>query len=852
MAKLFETVYNTLSDIFVGNGLQSGAELPTGSLDSPEILKASSPQEMADVALQSQQQRYLNSQFYHLVGSDKDKKLSYESSRVAQYNDYLQMEQYPTISSALNLLAEEATTVGQDGKVLRVYSSNKRVKEVLENLFYNTLDVNTTLQFWVRNLCKYGDCFVFLLLDPQHGIEGFKQLSAFDMERKEEVINNRIQVQFKHKNLYGNGNSGTSNEYNIWQVAHFRLLGDDRRMPYGMSVLDSVRRTWKMLNMCEDAMMVYRITRAAERRIFKVFVGNAKDSEEVKQIMQAVMKNQKGSRLTDPMTGDFNWRYNVASNDQDIYVPVRSENAGTSIDTLPGACLSLDTEIPLLDGRTLTLTQIIAEHERGEKLWVYSINPKTGQVVPGPITWAGVTRKNTQVLKITLDNGEEIIVTPDHKFPIRTGEIKEAQSLQVGESLFSFIKTHKHVNASENLYEMVYDHQKEKFLYTHCLVANAILKEEIVFDLELADAKTIHHADLNQWNNNPENLVYMNSNEALKQTVQNLHPKLPSYDSQIVSIKYLDDLCDTGTITVDGEELYHNFHNFALASGVFTQNSNLGELADISYLRDNLFVGLGIPKSFLGFSEAGGGDGKALSMLDIRFARKVNRIQQSIIAELNKIAIIHLALLGGDYMEHLNNFTITLSNPSTQAELLKIETIKAKLEAYQMAVTPSERGISPMSESMAAREILGISDEDRIDDLLEQFIEAKVGDEIKSAGQLLKSSKLYDKMIKYENAGFAMSSTNGEGGDAPDMGGGGIPPMGGGPDLGGGGPDLGGGGGPDLGGGPAAGNAPGGPLNEAFNRKKGLKKNSVKNGLFEANVIMSQELEKLANSLPAK
>jgi len=609
MANLFETVYNTLSDLFVGNGLQSSAEMPESGMGTPEILKANSPQEMAEVALQHQQQRHLNSQFYHLVHSDKDKKMSYEPNRMAQYMDYVKMEEYPTISSALNLLAEEATTVGQDGKVLRVYSSNKRVKQVLENLFYNTLDVNTTLQFWARNLCKYGDNFVYLLLSPEHGVEGYKQLSAFDMERREEVVDNRIQVQYKHRNL-----QNQSNEYNIWQIAHFRLLGDDRRMPYGMSVLDSVRRTWKMLNMCEDAMMVYRITRAAERRIFKVFVGNAKDSEEIKQIMQAVMKNQKGSRLTDPMTGDFNWKYNVASNDQDIYVPVRSENAGSSIDTLAGA-------------------------------------------------------------------------------------------------------------------------------------------------------------------------------------------------------------------------------------------SNLDAISDISYLRDNLFVGLGIPKSFLGFSEDGGGEGKALSMLDIRFARKVNRIQQSIVAELNKIAIIHLALLGGDYMEHLNNFTITLSNPSTQAELLKIETIKAKLEAYQMAVTPSEKGIAPMSESMAAREILGISDEDRIDDLQEQFLESKVGDEIKSAGQLLKSSKLYDKMIKYQNAGFGNDVTSsGDGADAGGMGG--SPPMGGG---GMGSPDM---GGPvDMDGPPAGdtgGNAPGAPMNESFNREKGLKKRSDKGGLFEANVRMSQELAELARSMVKK
>ena len=580
MANLFESAYNTLANLFVGNAGQPIVDFNTsGGKPEPEMLRAASPQEMAEKALEYQQTNYLSNQFINMVGADRDKKLSYEPNRLAQYMDYMQMEGYPIIKTALDVLSEEATTTGEDGKILRVYSSNKKVKTVLENLFYNILDVNTTLHSWTRNLCKYGDNFVYLLLDPEHGIQGFKQLSALDMERKEEIVNNRVQVMFKHKNL-----QGRQDEYNVWQVAHFRLLGDERRMPYGMSVLDSIRRTWKMLNMCEDAMMVYRITRAGERRIFKVFVGNAKDEQEVKQIMQTVIRQHKSSRLMGH-DGDFNWKYNVASSDQDFYVPVRTENSGSVIETLPGA-------------------------------------------------------------------------------------------------------------------------------------------------------------------------------------------------------------------------------------------SNLDAISDISYLRDNLFTGLGIPKAFLAFSEeGGGGEGKSLSMLDIRFSRKVNRIQQALVSELNKIAIIHLGLLGGDYLEHLNNFDITLNNPSTQSELLKIEVTKGRLEAYQMAVTPSDKGIAPMSESLAARQILNMSDEDRMDDLMEQFVETKVGDEIKSAGQLLKSSQMYDKVIKYKNAGFGLEPTSSGDTEGGDMGGG-MGGMGGGGDLGGGDmggqPDLGGGGmdtsGGDMGGGD---NAPGAPMNEA-------------------------------------
>ena len=108
---------------------------------------------------------------------------------------------------------------------------------------------------------------------------------------------------------------------------------------------------------------------------------------------------------------------------------------GSRVETLAGACLALDTKISLLDGRDLQLKDIIKEFEGGKELWSYSINPQTGEIVPGLITWAGVTRKDTDVVKITLDNSGTIITTLDHKFPTRFNGIKEAKDLQPNETL---------------------------------------------------------------------------------------------------------------------------------------------------------------------------------------------------------------------------------------------------------------------------------------------------------------------------------------------------------------------------------------------------------------------------------
>ena len=338
---------------------------------------------------------------------------------------------------------------------------------------------------------------------------------------KEESDQKALSFNWKNKDL----------TFNTWEIAHFRLLGDDRKLPYGTSMLEKARRIWKQLLLSEDAMLIYRTSRAPERRIFKVFVGNM-DDKDVEAYVQRVANKFKRDQVVDHKTGNVDMRFNQMAVDQDYFVPVRDAAAPNPIDTLPGA-------------------------------------------------------------------------------------------------------------------------------------------------------------------------------------------------------------------------------------------QNLSEIADIEYIQKKLLTALRVPKAFLGFEEVVG-DGKNLSLQDIRFARTINRIQKSMLAELNKIAIIHLFLLG--FEDELSNFTLNLSNPSTQADLLKVDVWKEKIILYKDAVTKIE-GIAPVSVSWAKKHILGFSDEEIRLDLQQQRLEKAVATELEATPTVITKTGIFDTIDKLYggNSGSTENTqTGGEmGGETP-------------------------------------------------------------------------------------
>jgi hypothetical protein len=546
MAESNLTVFQRLTKMFGFPGKVTPEEAPSFNFDKEQILKTSSREEYEKAMLQAQQSQYIADKWTKLDQSLYNQSVYYEPNRLSAYYDYESMEFTPEISAALDIYAEESTTLSEKGEILTIFSESTRIKSILEDLFMNRLDLNTNLQMWTRGTCKYGDNFVYLKIDPERGIIGCQQLPNIEIERHEgkesktpnqqnamQLPTRELRFQWKNKDL----------EFQAWEIAHFRLLGDDRKLPYGTSMLDKIRRIWKQLLLAEDAMLIYRTTRAPERRVFKIFVGNM-DDKDIEAYVQRVANKFKRDQVVDSRNGQVDMRYNQMAVDQDYFIPVRDPAQTNPIETLAGA-------------------------------------------------------------------------------------------------------------------------------------------------------------------------------------------------------------------------------------------QNLGEIADIEYIQKKMLAALRIPKAFLGFEEVVG-DGKTLALMDIRFARTINRIQKSIIQELNKIALIHLYLLGLE--DELDNFTLSLTNPSAQSDLLRIEQWKEKITLYKDATSDqSQIGILPVSHTWAKKNILGMSDSEVILDLQQQRIERAIGFELTNTQNVIKRSGVFDDVdskygVPEEERQEGGEAAGGEAGGGMDMGAGAPPP----------------------------------------------------------------------------
>jgi len=249
--------------------------------------------------------------------------------RMSRYSDFSEMEATPEIASALDIYAEETVSQDEKGQVLHIYSENRRIRELLETLFNDTLNIEFNLPMWTRNICKYGDFFLFNDVHPNYGIINGYPIPISEMEREEGYDpKDPMAVRFR---WITRGNQVLEN----WQISHFRLLGNDAFLPYGSSVLESARRIWRQLILMEDAMLVYRIVRAPERRVFYIDVGNV-PPEEVANYMEQAQTSLKRNKVVDKANGKMDLRYNPLSVDEDYFIPVRGGETGTKIDSLAG------------------------------------------------------------------------------------------------------------------------------------------------------------------------------------------------------------------------------------------------------------------------------------------------------------------------------------------------------------------------------------------------------------------------------------------------------------------------------------------------------------------------------------
>lgn len=271
---------------------------------------------------------------------------NYQSARVQIYADYDAMDVDAIVGSALDIIADECTLKNEQGQVLQIKSSDENIQNLLENLFYSVMNIEFNLWSWIRNMCKYGDFFLKLEIAEKYGVYNVIPFSAYNIVRQEGFNpKNPNEVRFKFdptaaiSSTMGYTSAFNNQDAGVWfdnyEMAHFRLIGDVNYLPYGRSYLEPARKLFKQYTLIEDAMLIHRIVRAPERRIFYVNVG-AIPPNEVENYVQRMINKMKKTPLMDPQTGQYNLKYNQQNLLEDFFIPVRGNDTSTRIDTAKG------------------------------------------------------------------------------------------------------------------------------------------------------------------------------------------------------------------------------------------------------------------------------------------------------------------------------------------------------------------------------------------------------------------------------------------------------------------------------------------------------------------------------------
>lgn len=621
--------------------------------------------------------------------------------RLLRYQQYDQMDMDHEVSAALDTLADFSTKADNNsGMALEIrYNeeatpSEKTILTEALRHWYNHNEFDRRLWRLFRSVLKYGDQFFIrdpqtyklLWVDPSTVEDKVlvnestgKTVEAYfirdlDLNLQSLVASNvnrnmrfghhtaaGVFVRAPHSSQAGGSGYGTipgnsmgggfmdveSMAVDSTHVLHISLSeGMDNSWPFGNSILETIFKVYKQKELLEDSILIYRIHRAPERRIFYIDVGT--------------MPPNKAAQYLERV------RYEV----QQKRIPSRTGGGDNITDAAYNPmCLDLSTQIPLLDGRVLTLDQIIQERDRGKENWVYSCDPVTGKVVPGNITWAGVTRKHAEVIRIVLDNDQEIVCTPDHKIPVLGKGFVEAQHLTPEDPLISFETRLQSLNGEPC--QQVYDHETNTWQYTHQMVAEFFQglgkRQEWVLDqmpteCDPGNPQWINHQDhpadhsgvmrqttigdqqrpennpereftqamltrlvelvKENHTNQPETIHLANQDTKMMSLMQEASPidsnvkheftdsklkrmyakfgfenwqdfkrKTEVYNHRARSIERLENR-DVGTITVDFEEKWHAHHTFALQAGIFVKNSML---EDYFFAQTCLALDTGIP-----------------------------------------------------------------------------------------------------------------------------------------------------------------------------------------------------------------------------------------------------------------
>ena len=285
-------------------------------------------------------------------------KFNYHSNKLELYTDYEAMDKDSIISSILDIYSDECTLKNDMGDVLRITSGNEKLKKTLHNLFYDVLNIEFNLWPWIRGMVKYGDYYLHLDIDDELGVVNAQPMSVYETIREEGYdLDNPYSVRFEVENHNTISRRPETKYLESFQVAHFRLLSDSNFLPYGRSLLEGARKNWKQLTLMEDAMMIHRIMRAPEKRIFKIDIGNIPPAE-VDTYMKQIIDQMKKVPFVDESSGEYNLKFNLQNMLEDYYLPVRGGQSGTEIDSLSGMEFGGIDDIEYLKNRMLAALKV--------------------------------------------------------------------------------------------------------------------------------------------------------------------------------------------------------------------------------------------------------------------------------------------------------------------------------------------------------------------------------------------------------------------------------------------------------------------------------------------------------------
>ena len=757
--KRLYTTFQNMSKIFNGAWNVSNGIANTEPTPQPNdvVYKTDDPAEYQSKMLELQQNKYLQNRWVRTNQNLSMSAFAGLSNLKLMYRDADLMDSYPEIGAALDIISEESvlTSGSRSGMVVNVSSKSDRIKSILEDLFVNRLNLQVTAQMVMRAMVKYGNQFMLLDIDKNLGVKGWRQLPVAEVERMENgIVNpyggqnsismatgNADDADMSTKFIWTNENGGTLTPFRNWQIAHFRLLHNSMFLPYGCSALLAARRHFRMLALMEDMMLIYRLERSMERRVYKIFVGSL-DDKDIPGFVEQIANQFKRAPIIDPLTGQLDLRKNI--------LPVWKK-----------------TPIPLLDGRTISIEELAKEFDEGKTNYVYSIQDKTHKIVPGKVVWCGKNYTAEQLYKITLDDDSYMVMAGEHEIIMRDGSKKRADEVVAGESVMPFYRK----NEKD---EQVYNPHSGKYEYTHGLI-NGSDKENVQEECDIVcveKRRKIKCVEIIEGDDVYCMTVVGDNGEEDRHNfaIRTFNPVKASLEPINVSGCFVSN-CASDDVFIPTRDM-----NMANPIETLAGAKNLDAIDDIKYIQKKVCAALRIPQSFLNFEEAQG-DGKGLALMDVRFARTINRYQQAFLMELTKVATIHLYLLG--FEDDLTNFSLTMNNPSTQAEQLELENLGKKIQTVRDAVSDPGNGIPAMSLQRALKEIMKWSDKDIKENFEEIRLEKALAAEYEKTAQIIKRTGIFDTVDRiYGEPGAEYQEEQGgiqEGGpDGGPMGGGGF------------------------------------------------------------------------------